>query len=106
MGRRQILSMFAVGLILCIISLAYGGEAYFPTNSSLPWWAWPLILFVFTFILGMVAVLGGVGGGVLFVPVVGGFFPFNLDFVRGAGLFVALTGALAAGPGAFKTGAC
>jgi len=104
MGRRQVLVMFAMGVILCIISLAFGGEAQLPTNSSLPWWAWPLILFVLSFILGIVAVLGGVGGGVLFVPIVGGFFPFNLDFVRGAGLFVALTGALAAGPGLLRRG--
>jgi uncharacterized membrane protein YfcA len=36
---------------------------------------------------------------VLYVPIVSGFFPFHLDFVRGAGLLVALCGALAAGPG-------
>lgn len=70
--------------------------------SDVPWWVWPLTLFVVTFVLGIVAVLGGVGGGVLFVPIVGGFFPFNLDFVRGAGLLVALAGALAAGPGLLK----
>ncbi len=68
-------------------------------GTSMPWWFWPLSLFFVTFILGIVAVLGGVGGGVLFVPIVGGFFPFHLDFVRGAGLLVALAGALAAGPG-------
>ncbi|BBO20109.1 MAG: sulfite exporter TauE/SafE family protein [Rhodocyclaceae bacterium] len=73
-------------------------------GSGLPWWAWPAILFVVTFFLGIVAVLGGVGGGVLFVPIVGGFFPFHLDFVRGAGLMVALAGALAAGPGLLKSG--
>ncbi|MFN3406362.1 MAG: sulfite exporter TauE/SafE family protein [Caldimicrobium sp.] len=73
-------------------------------GSTLPWWAWPLLLFIVTFILGIIAVLGGVGGGVLFVPIVGGFFPFNLDFVRGAGLLVALSGALAAGPGLLKRG--
>ena len=44
----------------------------------------------------------GVGGGVLFVPLVSGFFPFHLDFVRGAGLLVALAGALAAGPGLLR----
>lgn len=70
--------------------------------SSTPWWVWPLALFIVTFILGILAVLGGVGGGVLFVPIVGGFFPFNIDFVRGAGLLVALAGALAAGPGLLK----
>jgi uncharacterized membrane protein YfcA len=70
--------------------------------STTPWWVWPLTLFIVTFILGILAVLGGVGGGVLFVPIVGGFFPFNIDFVRGAGLLVALAGALAAGPGLLK----
>jgi uncharacterized membrane protein YfcA len=70
--------------------------------STTPWWIWPLALFIVTFILGILAVLGGVGGGVLFVPIVGGFFPFNIDFVRGAGLLVALAGALAAGPGLLK----
>jgi uncharacterized membrane protein YfcA len=45
-----------------------------------------------------------VGGGVLFVPIIGGFFPFHLDFVRGAGLLVALAGALAAGPGLLRKG--
>ena len=72
------------------------------TNSDLPWWAWPIILFFFCFILGIIAVMAGVGGGVLFVPLVSGFFPFHLDFVRGAGLLVALAGALAAGPGLLK----
>ncbi|HMA85545.1 MAG TPA: sulfite exporter TauE/SafE family protein [Desulfosalsimonadaceae bacterium] len=67
------------------------------------WWFWPLVLFVVTFLMGIFAVLGGVGGGVLYVPIISGFFPFHLDFVRGAGLLVALTGALAAGPGLLKS---
>lgn len=71
-------------------------------NSGTPWWMWPLLLFVVTFVMGVVAVLAGVGGGVLFVPIIGSFFPFHLDFVRGAGLIVALAGALAAGPGLLK----
>ena len=66
--------------------------------AATPWWAWPLALFVVCFFLGIVAVPAGVGGGVLFVPIVAGFFPFHLDFVRGAGLLVALSGALAAAP--------
>ncbi len=73
-----------------------------PVPSDKPWWFWPLVLLVFCFILGIVAVLAGVGGGVLYVPLVSGFFPFHIDFVRGAGLMVALAGALAAGPGLLK----
>ena len=66
--------------------------------STAPWWFWPLALFISCFLLGIVAVPAGVGGAVLFVPIVAGFFPFHLDFVRGAGLLVALSGALAAAP--------
>ena len=62
------------------------------------WWIWLAALFAVSFAIGIVAVVAGVGGGVLFVPIVGGFFPFHLDFVRGAGLVFALAGTLAAGP--------
>ena len=72
--------------------------------SAAPWWVWPIALFAVTFLLGIAAVLGGIGGGVLFVPIVGGFFPFHLDFVRGVGLLLALSGALAAGPTLLRSG--
>lgn len=97
-----------VCVLLLFVSCVYAaGEAVAAspaTEPSTPWWVWPLVLFVVTFALGIVAVLGGVGGGVLFVPIIGGFFPFHIDFVRGAGLLVALAGALAAGPGLLKKG--
>jgi uncharacterized membrane protein YfcA len=79
-----------------------GAAVPLATESDLAWWMWPLILLVVTFFMGIVAVLGGVGGGVLYVPIISGFFPFHLDFVRGTGLLVALSGALAAGPGLLK----
>ena len=68
------------------------------------WWIWPIALFVATFAMGIVAVLAGVGGGVLFVPIVSVFFPFHLDFVRAAGLMVALTSALSAAPTLLSNG--
>lgn len=73
-------------------------------SVAVAWWLWPLGLFVLCFVLGMLAVPAGVGGGVLFVPIVSGFFPFHLDFVRSAGLLVALAGALAAAPGLLRLG--
>jgi uncharacterized protein len=92
----------AAGLLLAMpvsaAEVASGGTA------AWPWWAWPALLFVVCFALGIVAVPAGVGGGVLFVPIVSGFFPFHLDFVRGAGLLVALASALAAGPGLLRGG--
>jgi hypothetical protein len=66
--------------------------------SALPWWAWIGLLFATTFLIGVVAVLGGVGGGLLFIPIVGTFFPFHSDFVRCTGLLIALAGSLSAGP--------
>ena len=63
-----------------------------------------MALFFVCFALGIVAVPAGVGGGVLFVPIVSGFFPFHLDFVRGAGLLVALASSLAAGPSLLRSG--
>jgi uncharacterized membrane protein YfcA len=72
--------------------------------AAAPWWIWPIALFAVSFAIGIVAVLAGVGGGVLFVPIVGSFFPFHLDFVRGAGLLFALAGTLAAGPTLLRNG--
>jgi uncharacterized membrane protein YfcA len=82
--------------------LAWGTPLPDEALSATAWWIWPLLLLVVTFFMGIIAVLGGVGGGVLYVPIIGGFFPFHIDFVRGAGLLVALSGALAAGPGLLK----
>ncbi len=103
----RVLIFLAVSLVLIgavtVFASTEGSEAIpAAAASNVAWWVWPLALLVVTFVLGILAVLGGVGGGVLFVPIVGGFFPFNLDFIRGAGLLVALAGALAAGPGLLK----
>ena len=73
-------------------------------SSGTPWWVWPLALFLVCFVMGIVAVPAGIGGGTLFVPIVSGFFPFHLDFVRGAGLLVALASALSAGPMLLRSG--
>lgn len=99
----------AMALLSLIAILALGDAAFaaehgaqVAASTAHPWWLWPLVLLVVTFVMGIAAVLGGVGGGVLFVPIISGFFPFHLDFVRGTGLLVALSGALAAGPGLLK----
>jgi hypothetical protein len=107
-GRRRIFitSIIFLTLIFMAVTVSASTETVTPqgSDSQLPWWFWPLVLFILSFVLGIFAVLAGVGGGVLYVPIVSGFLPFHLDFVRGAGLIVALTGALAAGPGLLKRG--
>jgi uncharacterized membrane protein YfcA len=98
--------IFSISILLAGVLLAYSEPSKItvttPSGSQTSWWIWLIILFPLSFILGILHVLGGVGGGVLFVPIVSGFFPFHFDFVRGAGLIVALSGSLAASPELLK----
>jgi hypothetical protein len=99
----------SMSAFLALLAVLLGGDpamADTPAQmaSALPWWVWVLLLFAVTVVLGVVSVMGGVGGGVLFVPIVSGLFPFHLDFVRGTGLLIALAGALAAGPSLLRGG--
>ena len=96
-----ILFSVAVSLMSCPV-LAHAAELSPAGVLEKPWWFWALVLFFFCLALGILAVMAGVGGGVLYVPLVSGFFPFHIDFVRGIGLMVALAGALAAGPGLLR----
>ena len=89
------------GLLLAAASAHAAASA---GAAATPWWVWPLALFLACFVIGIVAVPAGIGGGTLFVPIVGSFFPFHLDFVRGAGLLVALASALSAGPVLLRSG--
>jgi uncharacterized membrane protein YfcA len=94
----------AAGFGCALLATAVFAQAGPAAAAAMPWWGWPLALFCVCFLLGIVAVPAGVGGGVLFVPIVSGFFPFHLDFVRAAGLLVALSSALAAGPQLLRAG--
>lgn len=98
----RFMCMLSGAWLLATPAFAATASAAAEGGAGNAWWVMPLVLLVFCFVLGIVAVLAGVGGGVLYVPLVSAFFPFHLDFVRGAGLFVALAGALAAGPGLLK----
>jgi uncharacterized membrane protein YfcA len=106
-GKPSTFHFLLVLLPVALLLLAFPAEAANAAPGgadSIAWWVWPLALFVVCFFLGMLAVPAGVGGGVLFVPIVGSFFPFHLDFVRGAGLLVAMASALSAGPALLKIG--
>ncbi len=98
---------YAVAILLTLLGaiffrdMAHAAEEAVP--AGWPWWGLPIALFALTCVLGVLAALAGIGGSVLFVPIVSGFAPFiHLDFVRSAGLIVALTGALSAGPGLIR----
>ncbi len=75
-------------LPVVILVLLAGVADVFAAHPDIPvadpsqhaWWYWPLILLILSFVLGVFAVMAGVGGGVLYVPIVSGFLPFHLDF--------------------------
>ena len=108
-GAVRMLCAVALALMtLGLFKLAAAAEVVTVTDAlgsaAVDWWLWPLALFAIALVIGVVSVMGGIGGGTLFVPVVGALFPFHLDFVRGAGLILALAGALAAGPQLLRDG--
>jgi len=53
-------------------SVALAAEQAAGPGAGYPWWFWPIILFFFCLVLGVLAVMAGVGGGVLYVPLVSG----------------------------------
>jgi uncharacterized membrane protein YfcA len=67
-------------------------------------WVWPVALFALSLAVGVVAPVAGVGGGVLFVPLVRAFFPFHIGFISGAGLIIALTSAVSSSPRLLRRG--
>ncbi len=95
---RNTLLLLIVLLFCCLAPVSGQEQALVPAEGGFPWWGWALLLFGFSFLLGIIAVITGVGGGVLFVPIIGAIFPFHFDFVRGAGIMVALCGSLSAAP--------
>jgi hypothetical protein len=54
------------------------------------------VFLVACIVIGIVAVLGGVGGGVVFTPLMMGFTPIDSFIIRATGLFIAMAGALVA----------
>ncbi len=83
--------MGMAGLLLALAGVARGAETVVPADvDGVAWWVWLLVVFVLCFGIGIVAALGGVGGGVLFVPIASAFLPLHLDYIRGAGLIMAL----------------
>ena len=54
------------------------------------------IFLVISIFIGIVAVLGGVGGAVVFTPLMMGFTPINSFVIRATGLLVAMAGSLIA----------
>jgi len=98
----NIVIVFACMALLFLCGTAIAGEG----NPELghTWWFWPAWLFIFTFVVGLIAPVSGVGGGVLFVPIATAFFPFSMDFIRGTGLIMAMMSAFSSAPPLLRQG--
>ncbi|MGD8642065.1 MAG: sulfite exporter TauE/SafE family protein, partial [Gammaproteobacteria bacterium] len=90
-------------IILTIIAYAVMGFYSQVTGTEVlsPLAAWGIIVgsFLLSFVIAIVAVLGGVGGGVIFTPVMLGFTSVDTLLVRSTGLVVAMfSGLVSSGP--------
>jgi len=93
--------MLAV-LIICFVAMAllsWGAEAPPGGMSGGTIWLWLFGFFLLSFGIALVAVIGGIGGGVLFTPFMLAFTPVDSLIVRATGLIVAMfSGLVSTGP--------
>ena len=87
-------TLFAVLAVVVSVSTIHAASGIEPMGMS------PLVFFIVLLfvciLIGVFAVLAGVGGGVIFTPLFMGFTPIDSYIVRSTGLFVAMAGALVA----------
>ena len=91
-------TLLIVLLTLFNTELAYAAEGELQTTSELsisPVYFFLIFLFS-SVIVGIFAVLGGVGGGVIFTPLMLGFTAIDSFIIRATGLLVAMAGSLVA----------
>ena len=94
------LSLLIFGTIVVYIAMGLLSELN-DTNILTADGAWALIVgsFLMSLVIAIVAVIGGVGGGVLFTPVMLGFTSIDSLLVRSTGLVVAMfSGLVSSGP--------
>ena len=89
-------------LIISYIALSmftFGAETEPGAMSGKAVWGWIFGFFLLSFAIALVAVIGGIGGGVLFTPFMLAFTPVDSLIVRATGLIVAMfSGLVSTGP--------
>ena len=94
------LTLLIVGTIVIYIAMGLLNEVN-DTNILTSDGAWALVVgsFLMSLVIAIVAVIGGVGGGVLYTPVMLGFTSIDSLMVRSTGLVVAMfSGLVSSGP--------
>lgn len=93
MAVLLIVSYVAMGIITTGIETPAGGMSAGGILSIL------LGSFLLSFAIALVAVIAGIGGGVIFTPIMLAFTPINSVIIRGTGLIVAMfSGLVSTGP--------
>lgn len=87
--------VFAIILWLLSSGTAYAAEQT-DTGIGMNPTVFCLLILGISILIGIVAVLGGVGGGVVFTPLMMGFTPVDSYIIRAMGLLIALVGSLVA----------
>lgn len=100
---RFLLMVLLVTILPLILLMISSGTAYAAEPGGQPDQTMGMdpIVFAAVFlciglVIGIIAVLGGTGGGVIFTPLMMGFTPIDSFVIRATGLFVALCGSLIA----------
>jgi uncharacterized membrane protein YfcA len=96
-----------VNVMLLVLVLSFTAMAFFSWGAETPpgdmsgvqIWGWIFGFFFLSFAIALVAVIGGIGGGVLFTPFMLAFTPVDSLIVRATGLIVAMfSGLVSTGP--------
>jgi len=90
-----IIIMLALMLLLLDSGTAYAAEQVNQMMGVNPI-TFALVFLGISIVIGVIAVLGGVGGGVVFTPLMMGFTPIDSFIIRATGLFIAMCGSLVA----------
>jgi len=97
----EILVMILVLVIsyLALALIGIGAETPEGGYSGIAIWGWLFGFFFISFAIAMIAVIGGIGGGVLFTPFMLAFTSVDSLIVRATGLIVAMfSGLISTGP--------
>ncbi len=107
MGKLFRSPWLEVNVMLAVLTISYvalslitwGAETQPGEMSGFAIWGWLFGFFCLSFAIAMVAVIGGIGGGVLFTPFMLAFTPVDSLIVRATGLIVAMfSGLVSTGP--------
>jgi uncharacterized membrane protein YfcA len=107
MGRLLKSPWLEINIMLAVLIIAYIGMAFIGWGAETPEggmsggaiWGWLLGFFLLSFAIALVAVIGGIGGGVLFTPFMLAFTSVDSLIVRATGLIVAMfSGLVSTGP--------